>query len=59
MILVDNDPLVAAANRTDAHHAASAAALATAKPPRPAPGAAVIVSFGRVRSRWSVKRCSG
>jgi predicted nucleic acid-binding protein len=38
MILVDTGPLVAAANRTDAHHAASVAALATAKPPRLVPG---------------------
>ena len=38
MILVDTDPLVAAANRTDTHHAASVAAPATAKPPRLVPG---------------------
>lgn len=38
MILVDTGPLVAAANRTDTHHAASVAALATAKPPRFVPG---------------------
>ncbi len=38
MILVDTGPLVAAANRTDAQHAASVAALATAKPPRLVPG---------------------
>ena len=34
MIPVDTGPLVAAANRTDAHHEASIAALVTAKPPR-------------------------
>lgn len=38
MILVDTGPLVAAANRRDTHHAASVAALATAKPPRLVPG---------------------
>jgi hypothetical protein len=38
MILVDTGPLVAAANRTDAHHTASAAVLANAKPPRLVPG---------------------
>jgi uncharacterized protein len=38
MILVDTGPLVAAANRTDARHAASVAALASAKPPRFVPG---------------------
>jgi predicted nucleic acid-binding protein len=38
MILVDTGPLVAAANRTDAHHAESVEALATAKPPRLVPG---------------------
>lgn len=38
MILVDSGPLVAAANRTDAHHATSVAALASAKPPRFVPG---------------------
>jgi predicted nucleic acid-binding protein len=38
MILVDTGPLVAAANRTDAHHAASVAVLANAKPPRLVPG---------------------
>ncbi len=40
MILVDTDPLVTAANRTDAH-AASVAALASAKPPRLVPGLVV------------------
>jgi hypothetical protein len=38
MILVDTGPLVAAANRTDTHHNASVAVLATAKPPRLVPG---------------------
>ena len=38
MILVDTGPLVAAANRTDAHHTASVAALANATPPRLVPG---------------------
>jgi uncharacterized protein len=38
MILVDTGPLVAAANRRDAHHAVSVAALAAARPPRLAPG---------------------
>jgi predicted nucleic acid-binding protein len=38
MILVDTGHLVAAANRTDAHHTASVAALAMAKPPRFVPG---------------------
>jgi len=38
MILVDTVPLVAAANRRDAHHAASVAALAAARPPRLVPG---------------------
>ena len=37
MILVDSGPLVAAANRTDAHHAASVEARANAKPPRLVP----------------------
>jgi predicted nucleic acid-binding protein len=38
MILVDTGPLVAAANRTDAHHEASVAALSAARPPRLVPG---------------------
>jgi len=38
MILVDTGPLVAAANRKDAHHTASIAALAAARPPRLVPG---------------------
>ena len=38
MILVDTGPLVAAANRKDAHHTASVAALAAARPPRLVPG---------------------
>lgn len=38
MILVDTGPLVAAANRTDAHHTTSVAVLANAKPPRLVPG---------------------
>jgi predicted nucleic acid-binding protein len=38
MILVDTGPLVAAANRHDAHHRASVDALATAKGPRLVPG---------------------
>ncbi len=38
MILVDTGPLVAAANRRDAHHAASVAVLAAARPPRLVPG---------------------
>lgn len=38
MILVDTGPLVAAANRRDAHHAVSVAALAAARPPRLVPG---------------------
>lgn len=38
MILVDTGPLVAAANRNDTHHNASAAALAAARPPRLVPG---------------------
>jgi predicted nucleic acid-binding protein len=38
MILVDTGPLVAAANRKDAHHTASIAALPAARPPRLVPG---------------------
>jgi uncharacterized protein len=38
MILVDTGPLVAAANRNDTHHRASAQALAAAPPPRLVPG---------------------
>lgn len=38
MILVDTGPLVAAANRQDAHHTASIAALVAARPPRLVPG---------------------
>ena len=38
MILVDTGPLVAAANRKDAHHTASVSALAAARPPRLVPG---------------------
>ncbi|MGC8514015.1 MAG: type II toxin-antitoxin system VapC family toxin [Acidimicrobiales bacterium] len=38
MILVDTGPLVAAANRRDAHHATAIAALASARPPRFVPG---------------------
>ncbi len=38
MILVDTGPLVAAANRTDTHHAASIAALTVAARPRYVPG---------------------
>lgn len=38
MILVDTGPLVAAANRKDAHHSVSVAALAAARPPRLVPG---------------------
>lgn len=38
MILVDSGPLVAAANRNDTHHRASAEALAAARPPRLVPG---------------------
>jgi predicted nucleic acid-binding protein len=38
MIPVDTGPLLAAANRTDARHAASVAALGAAKPPRLVPG---------------------
>ncbi len=38
MILVDTGPLVAAANRNDTHHRASAEALAVAPPPRLVPG---------------------
>lgn len=38
MILVDTGPLVAAANRKDAHHSVSVAALTTVRPPRLVPG---------------------
>ena len=38
MILVDTGPLVVAANRKDALHSASVAALAAARPPRLVPG---------------------
>jgi hypothetical protein len=38
MILVDTGPLVAAANRNDTHHRASAKALAASPPPRLVPG---------------------
>lgn len=38
MILVDTGPLVAAANRKDAHHDASVATLVAARPPRLVPG---------------------
>jgi predicted nucleic acid-binding protein len=54
MILVDTGPLVAAANRTDAHHAASVATLATAKPPRLVPGLVIAeVSYHLARDAGS------
>jgi predicted nucleic acid-binding protein len=55
MILVGSGPLAAATNRTDAHHAASVAALATAKPPRLVPGLVIAeVSYLLARDAGSV-----
>ncbi len=50
MVLVDTGPLVAAANRNDTHHRASAEALAAAVPPRLVPGM-VIAEVGYLLAR--------
>jgi predicted nucleic acid-binding protein len=53
MILVDTGPLVAAANRNDTHHYASAQALAAAPPPRLVP-ALVIAEVAYLLARDAV-----